>query len=179
MYSKDIVSESNLPIVEDTRHYLHREELTHQGVYTHVAWQKKRNAYIPLYSPIHVDLVPLMNAIKKKKRIVIAQNYVDAVEKIFDFNLEHAVEEAFTLTDLPEKEKAVFKHYTWQDVADIEQSNNALHNLGHNYFASEYEPELHHAKSFPRRFIIKHYSKTITRDFNLRVDHTQNNNLSR
>ena len=77
--------------------------------------------------------------IAKEKLVVKADNPVEAVKKLYNNNLQNAVQESYTLSDISEKEADYFrKTATWEDVADIEKSNNAIKDLGHGYYADEY-----------------------------------------
>lgn len=77
--------------------------------------------------------------IAKGKLVVQADNPVEAVKKLYNNNLQYAIQESYTLSDISEKEADYFrKTATWEDVADIEKSNNAIKNLGHGYYADEY-----------------------------------------
>ncbi|WP_227005708.1 hypothetical protein [Leuconostoc citreum] len=77
--------------------------------------------------------------IAKEKLVVKADNPVEAVKKIYNNNLQYAIQESYTLSDMSEKEADYFrKTATWEDVADIEKSNNAIKDLGHGYYADEY-----------------------------------------
>ena len=65
--------------------------------------------------------------IAKEKLVVKADNPVEAVKKLYNNNLQNAVQESYTLSDISEKEADYFrKTATWEDVADIEKSNNAI-----------------------------------------------------
>lgn len=77
--------------------------------------------------------------IAKEKLVVKADNPVEAVKKLYNNNLQNAIQESYTLSDISEKEADYFrKTATWEDVADIEKSNNAIKDLGHGYYADEY-----------------------------------------
>lgn len=80
-----------------------------------------------------------LGEIAKEKLVVKADNPVEAVKKLYNNNLQNAVQESYTLSDISEKEADYFrKTATWEDVADIEKSNNAIKDLGHGYYADEY-----------------------------------------
>ena len=75
----------------------------------------------------------------KEKLVVKADNPVEAVKKLYNNNLQNAIQESYTLSDISEKEADYFrKTATWEDVVDIEKSNNAIKDLGHGYYADEY-----------------------------------------
>ncbi|MDN3985852.1 LtrC, partial [Lactiplantibacillus plantarum] len=77
--------------------------------------------------------------IAKEKLVVKADNPVEAVQKLYNNDLESAIQDSFTLSDVSEKEAQHFlKTVKWEDVADIEKSNNAIKDLGHGYYADEY-----------------------------------------
>lgn len=77
--------------------------------------------------------------IAKEKLVVKTDNPVEAVKKLYNNNLQYAIQESYTLSDISEKEADYFrKTATWEDVADIEKSNNAIEALGHGYYADEY-----------------------------------------
>lgn len=58
---------------------------------------------------------------------------------MYNNDLESAIQDSFTLSDVSEKEAQHFlKTVKWEDVADIEKSNNAIKDLGHGYYADEY-----------------------------------------
>lgn len=68
--------------------------------------------------------------IAKGKLVVQADNPVEAVKKLYNNNLQYAIQESYTLSDISEKEADYFrKTATWEDVADIEKSNNAIKDL--------------------------------------------------
>ncbi|MCT3073694.1 LtrC [Leuconostoc citreum] len=80
-----------------------------------------------------------LEEVAKEQLIVKADNPVEAVKKLYNNNLQHAIQESYTLSDITEKEADYFrKTATWEDVADIEKSNNAIEDLGHGYYADEY-----------------------------------------
>lgn len=71
--------------------------------------------------------------------MVKADNPVEAVKKLYNGNLQYAIQDSYTLSDISEKEADYFrKTATWEDVADIEKSNNAIKALGNGYYADEY-----------------------------------------
>ncbi|WP_260157706.1 hypothetical protein [Leuconostoc mesenteroides] len=71
--------------------------------------------------------------------MVQADNPVEAVKKLYNNNLQYAIQDSYTLSDVSEKEADYFrKTATWEDVADIEKSNNAIKDLGNGYYADEY-----------------------------------------
>lgn len=80
-----------------------------------------------------------LGEIAKEKLVVKADNPVEAVKKLYNGNLQYAIQDSYTLSDISEKEADYFrKTATWEDVADIEKSNNAIKDLGHGYYADEY-----------------------------------------
>ncbi|MFT8749155.1 hypothetical protein [Liquorilactobacillus nagelii] len=61
------------------------------------------------------------------------------MQKLYNNNLESAIQDSFTLSDVSEKEAQHFlKTVKWEDVADIEKPNNAIKALGNGYYADEY-----------------------------------------
>ncbi|QHM59310.1 DUF3990 domain-containing protein [Leuconostoc mesenteroides] len=80
-----------------------------------------------------------LGEIAKDKLVVKADNPVEAVKKLYNGNLQYAIQDSYTLSDISEKEADYFrKTATWEDVADIEKSNNAIKDLGNGYYADEY-----------------------------------------
>lgn len=80
-----------------------------------------------------------LGEIAKEKLVVKADDPVQAVQKLYNNNLESAIQDSFTLSDVSEKEAQHFlKTVKWEDVADIEKSNNAIKALGNGYYADEY-----------------------------------------
>ena len=80
-----------------------------------------------------------LGEIAKEKLVVKADDPVQAVQKLYSNNLESAIQDSFTLSDVSEKEAQHFlKTVKWEDVADIEKSNNAIKALGNGYYADEY-----------------------------------------
>ncbi len=80
-----------------------------------------------------------LEEVAKEKLVVQADNPVQAVQKLYNNNLESAIQDSFTLSDVSEKEAQHFlKTVKWEDVADIEKSNNAIKALGNGYYADEY-----------------------------------------
>ncbi|WP_259746577.1 hypothetical protein [Lactococcus lactis] len=61
------------------------------------------------------------------------------MQKLYNNNLESAIQDSFTLSGVSEKEAQHFlKTVKWEDVADIEKTNNAIKALGNGYYADEY-----------------------------------------
>lgn len=80
-----------------------------------------------------------LEEVAKAKLVVQADNPVEAVKKLYNNNLQYAIQDSYTLSDVSEKEADYFrKTATWEDVADIERSNNAIKDLGNGYYADEY-----------------------------------------
>lgn len=85
------------------------------------------------------EIAENLGEIAKEKLVVKADNPVEAVKKLYNGNLQYAIQDSYTLSDISEKEADYFrKTATWEDVADIEKSNNAIKDLGHGYYADEY-----------------------------------------
>lgn len=85
------------------------------------------------------EITENLGEIAKEKLVVKADNPVEAVKKLYNGNLQYAIQDSYTLSDISEKEADYFrKTATWEDVADIEKSNNAIKDLGHGYYADEY-----------------------------------------
>lgn len=85
------------------------------------------------------EITENLGEIAKEKLVVKADDPVQAVQKLYNNNLESAIQDSFTLSDVSEKEAQHFlKTVKWEDVADIEKSNNAIKALGNGYYADEY-----------------------------------------
>jgi len=85
------------------------------------------------------EITENLGEIAKEKLVVKADNPVEAVKKLYNGNLQYAIQDSYTLSDISEKEADYFrKTATWEDVADIEKSNNAIKALGNGYYADEY-----------------------------------------
>lgn len=85
------------------------------------------------------EITENLGEIAKDKLVVKADNPVEAVKKLYNGNLQYAIQDSYTLSDISEKEADYFrKTATWEDVADIEKSNNAIKDLGNGYYADEY-----------------------------------------
>ncbi|WP_349521968.1 hypothetical protein [Leuconostoc citreum] len=85
------------------------------------------------------EITENLGEIAKDKLVVKADNPVEAVKKLYNGNLQYAIQDSYTLSDISEKEADYFrKTATWEDVADIEKPNNALKVLGNGYYADEY-----------------------------------------
>jgi|GEM_PF-1219097 len=85
------------------------------------------------------EITESLGEIAKDKLVVKADNSVEAVKKLYNGNLQYAIQDSYTLSDISEKEADYFrKTATWEDVADIEKSNNAIKDLGNGYYADEY-----------------------------------------
>lgn len=85
------------------------------------------------------EITENLGEIAKDKLVVKADNSVEAVKKLYNGNLQYAIQDGYTLSDISEKEADYFrKTATWKDVADIEKSNNAIKYLGNGYYADEY-----------------------------------------
>ncbi|MFT9391579.1 MAG: hypothetical protein ABF563_10345, partial [Leuconostoc pseudomesenteroides] len=77
------------------------------------------------------EITENLGEIAKEKLVVKADNPVEAVKKLYNGNLQYAIQDSYTLSDISEKEADYFrKTATWEDVADIEKSNNAIKALG-------------------------------------------------
>lgn len=85
------------------------------------------------------EITENLGDIAKEKLVVKADDPVQAVQKLYNNDLESAIQDSFTLSDVSEKEAQHFlKTVKWEDVADIEKSNNAIKALGNGYYADEY-----------------------------------------
>lgn len=85
------------------------------------------------------EITENLGEIAKEKLVVKADNPVEAVKKLYNGNLQYAIQDSYTLSDISEKEADYFrKTATWEDVAVIEKSNNAIKALGNGYYADEY-----------------------------------------
>lgn len=85
------------------------------------------------------EITENLGEIAKEKLVVKADDPVQAVQKLYNNDLESAIQDSFTLSDVSEKEAQHFlKTVKWEDVADIEKSNNAIKALGNGYYADEY-----------------------------------------
>lgn len=80
-----------------------------------------------------------LEEVAKEKLVVQADNPVEAVKKLYNNNLQYAIQDSYTLSDVSEQEADYFrKTATWEDVADIEKSNNAIKDLGNGYYSNEF-----------------------------------------
>ncbi|WP_259746619.1 hypothetical protein [Lactococcus lactis] len=80
------------------------------------------------------------------------------MQKLYNNNLESAIQDSFTLSDVSEKEAQHFlKTVKWEDVADIEKSNNAIKALGNGYYADEYMKNLF--SNTVTKFLYSNYTK--------------------
>lgn len=62
MFDELTVLASELPVVESKEDYKYWEEITGNGAYFQVAWEKKKEGYIELYGTKEIDLFTLPEA---------------------------------------------------------------------------------------------------------------------
>lgn len=104
------------------------------------------------------EITENLGEIAKEKLVVKADNPVEAVKKLYNGNLQYAIQDSYTLSDISEKEADYFrKTATWEDVADIEKSNNAIKDLGHGYYADEYIDRDDNNPHSANQSILKNY----------------------
>lgn len=104
------------------------------------------------------EITENLGEIAKEKLVVKADNPVEAVKKLYNGNLQYAIQDSYTLSDISEKEADYFrKTATWEDVADIEKSNNAIKALGNGYYADEYIDRDDNNPHSANQSILKNY----------------------
>lgn len=81
-----------------------------------------------------------LESVAEEHLIVKANSALEAVQKLYNNELESAIQDTFTLSDnLSEEEKQTYLTTAdWEDVVDIERSNNALNYLGNGLYSDEY-----------------------------------------
>lgn len=81
-----------------------------------------------------------LESVAEEHLIVKADSALEAVQKLYNNDLESAIQDTFTLSDnLSEEEKQTYLTTAdWEDVVDIERSNNALNYLGNGLYSDEY-----------------------------------------
>lgn len=79
-------------------------------------------------------------SVAEEHLIVKADTAVEAVQKLYNNDLDSAIQDTFTLSDnLSEEEQQTYLTTAdWEDVVDIERSNNALNYLGNGLYSDEY-----------------------------------------
>lgn len=71
--------------------------------------------------------------------IVKADDPVQAVQKLYNHDLESAIKDSFTLSDVSEKEAQHFlKTVKWEDIVNMENSHDALKYHGNGLYSDEY-----------------------------------------
>lgn len=77
--------------------------------------------------------------IAEKQLIVKADDPVQAVQKLYNHDLESAIKDSFTLSDVSEKEAQHFlKTVKWEDIVNMENSHDALKYHGNGLYSDEY-----------------------------------------
>lgn len=78
--------------------------------------------------------------IKSKEQLIVkADDPVQAVQKLYNNDLESAIQDSFTLSDVSEKEAQHFlKTVKWEDIVDMENSHDALKYHGNGLYSDEY-----------------------------------------
>lgn len=77
--------------------------------------------------------------IAEKQLIVKADDPVQAVQKLYNHDLESAIKDSFTLSDVSEKEAQHFlKTVKWEDIVNMENSHYALNYHGNGLYSDEY-----------------------------------------
>jgi hypothetical protein len=85
------------------------------------------------------ELTENLGEIAKEKLVVKADDPVQAVQKLYNNNLESAIQDSFTLSDVSEKEAQHFlKTVKWEDIVDMENSHDALKYHGNGLYSDEY-----------------------------------------
>lgn len=80
-----------------------------------------------------------LGEIAKEKLVVKADDPVQAVQKLYNNDLESAIQDSFTLSDVSEKEAQHFlKTVKWEDIVDMENSHDALKYHGNGLYSDEY-----------------------------------------
>lgn len=75
----------------------------------------------------------------QEQLIVKADDPVQAVQKLYNNDLESAIQDSFTLSDVSEKEAQHFlKTVKWEDIVDMENSHDALKYHGNGLYSDEY-----------------------------------------
>ncbi|KMY80377.1 LtrC [Leuconostoc mesenteroides subsp. dextranicum] len=80
-----------------------------------------------------------LEEVAKEQLIVKADDPVQAVQKLYNNDLESAIQDSFTLSDVSEKEAQHFlKTVKWEDIVDMENSHDALKYHGNGLYSDEY-----------------------------------------
>lgn len=80
-----------------------------------------------------------LEEVAKEQLIVKADGPVQAVQKLYNNDLESAIQDSFTLSDVSEKEAQHFlKTVKWEDIVDMENSHDALKYHGNGLYSDEY-----------------------------------------
>lgn len=75
----------------------------------------------------------------QEQLIVKADDPVQAVQKLYNHDLESAIKDSFTLSDVSEKEAQHFlKTVKWEDIVNMENSHYALNYHGNGLYSDEY-----------------------------------------
>ena len=81
----------------------------------------------------------ILEEVAKEQLIVKADDPVQAVQKLYNNDLESAIQDSFTLSDVSEKEAQHFlKTVKWEDIVDMENSHDALKYHGNGLYSDEY-----------------------------------------
>lgn len=105
--------------------------------------------------------------VAKDNLLVKASNPVEAVKKIYNNNLQSAIQESFTLSDVSEEEAQYFlKTVKWEDVANIENSNNALKYHGNGLYSDKYiEPDPHNPYQENTKILSNNSQKNLSEQY--------------
>lgn len=85
-----------------------------------------------------------LKTIAQDQLIVKANNPVEAVKKLYNNDLESAIKDSFTLSDVSEKEAQHFlKTVKWEDIVNMEKSHNVFYSHGNGLYSDEFiKPDL-------------------------------------
>ena len=85
------------------------------------------------------EITENLGEIAQEQLIVKADDPVQAVKKLYNNDLESAIQDSFTLSDVSEKEAQHFlKTVKWEDIVDMENSHDALKYHGNGLYSDEY-----------------------------------------
>lgn len=101
--------------------------------------QQKQNE--PFVSTVNIDNLreKSLKTIAQDQLIVKANNPVEAVKKLYNNDLESAIKDSFTLSDVSEKEAQHFlKTVKWEDIVNMEKSHNVFYSHGNGLYSDEF-----------------------------------------
>ena len=85
------------------------------------------------------EITENLGEIAQEQLIVKADDPVQAVQKLYNHDLESAIKDSFTLSDVSEKEAQHFlKTVKWEDIVNMENSHDALKYHGNGLYSDEY-----------------------------------------